>query len=220
MDGAAVRTLLRGASAATLATHDDATGAPYASLVEVATTMDARPILLLSDLARHTRNLGSNPHVSLLVDQRQSADQPLAAPRATLVGRLDRTDDPDWRRRYVARHPDAVAYVDFADFGFWLMEPAVAHAIAGFGRIVEVAAGDIVLAAEKIANIGACEGNLIEEINHLNLAHGLPWRAVGLDPEGIDVLGPKGRRRLPMTIANGEIDRVALAAVRHLAAWH
>ena len=53
-DGALIRTLLRGATVATLATTDRATGAAYASLVEVATSADAAPVLLLSGLARHT----------------------------------------------------------------------------------------------------------------------------------------------------------------------
>lgn len=138
MPAAIVRNLLETAGVATLATHDAATGHPYASLVEVATLPDGRPVLLLSALARHTRNLEADPRISLLLDRRGEAAAPLASERAAIIGTAARSDAKLCRDGYLARHPTAAAYADFADFGFWTVDIAAAHLIAGFGRIVEV----------------------------------------------------------------------------------
>ncbi len=57
------RRLLRGRDRGALATSLH--GAPYASLVLVAADLDASPLLLLSDLAQHSRNIAFEPRVSL-----------------------------------------------------------------------------------------------------------------------------------------------------------
>lgn len=138
MPAAIVRNLLRHATTATLATLDAGTGHPYASLVEVAAFADNRPVLLLSRLARHTRNLEADPRMSLLLDRRGDTAVPLASERAAIIGSTARSDDPLCRDCYLARHPAAAAYAGFADFDFWIVDVASAHLIAGFGRIVEV----------------------------------------------------------------------------------
>src|SRR5947208_16683874 len=65
--GAAVRRLLRASDRAALATMLG-DGAPYASLVLVALDLAATPLLLLSDLAEHSRNIVRDSRVSLLID--------------------------------------------------------------------------------------------------------------------------------------------------------
>ena len=66
----------------------DAAGWPYASLVLVAVDHDLTPILLLSDLAEHTRAIQADGRVSLLFDGTAGLDQPLTGPRVTVVGRV------------------------------------------------------------------------------------------------------------------------------------
>lgn len=138
MPATTVRNLLGQAATASLATIDVGTGHPYVSLVEMATLPDGRPLLLLSRLARHTRNLEVDPRAALLIDQRTTAASPLAGERASVMGTMTRTDEPLCRARYLARFPGAEAWVGFGDFGFFVMDIASAHLIAGFGRIVEV----------------------------------------------------------------------------------
>src|SRR5918911_593544 len=132
----AARRLLREGRGAALATLDEG-GAPYASLVAFATEADGAPLILISGLARHTRNLGRDPRAALLIDRR-AADDPTAGPRVSLMGRMEITQAPAARRRFRARHPGAF-YADFADFAFWRMRLDSAHLVAGFGRIVELA---------------------------------------------------------------------------------
>jgi putative heme iron utilization protein len=67
---------------------------PYVSLVAVACDLDASPLLLLSDLAQHSRNIAADSCVSLLFDgDGRSAADPLAEPRLSLLGEAVRSDD-------------------------------------------------------------------------------------------------------------------------------
>src|SRR5690349_7870141 len=104
--GAIARGVMRAADRATLATlvrgdQPDA-GAPYASLVLVALDHDASPLLLISALADHTRNLAADPRVSLLFDGTAGLDEPLTGPRVSVAGRAARNDDPGPRPRILA----------------------------------------------------------------------------------------------------------------------
>ena len=83
------RTLLRGIRSGALATLDP-DGTPFASLVTIATDVDGTPLMLLSRLSAHTRNLLANPRCSLLFSQGGKGD-PLAHPRLTVVGRAVQT---------------------------------------------------------------------------------------------------------------------------------
>src|SRR5690242_12764049 len=107
-----VRDLVRGLDRAALASGlpgppGDGGGAwPYASLVLVAVDHDLSPLLLLSDLAEHTKAIAADGRVSLLFDGTNSLDQPLTGPRVTLLGRASRTADERLARRFLGRHPD------------------------------------------------------------------------------------------------------------------
>src|SRR5271167_648019 len=80
-------------------------GAPYVSLVLVAADLDASPLLLLSDLAQHSRNIAFDPRISLLLDATVGHPDPLAGPRLTLMGRALPTEEPRCLGRFVSHHP-------------------------------------------------------------------------------------------------------------------
>jgi putative heme iron utilization protein len=195
---AEARRLMRSRRWGTLATLDRALGAPYASLVSLATDVDGSPLLLISRLAVHTRNLEVDPLCSLLFAEVGAGD-PLLHPRVSVSGHAERTTEEQARRRFLARHPDAEFYAGFADFGFWRMTPRSAHLVAGFGRIVDIAPEDLLLPP---AEAGALADIEVEAIDHVNADHadavslyatrllGLPageWRVTGIDPEGCDL---------------------------------
>ena len=107
---ATVRRTARAVPRAALGTLLRETGrASYVSLVNVATDHDGVP-LLLSNLADHTRNLAADERASLLFDGAGERRDPLAGARATLQGRLRRSDEPRHRSRYLGRHPAATGY--------------------------------------------------------------------------------------------------------------
>lgn len=236
---ALVRHLVRVALTAALGTIDGAGssggGHPYASLVTVATDASGRPILLLSTLARHTRNALADPRVSLLVAEARPGPEPLTAPRATLVGRLSRIEEAAAMARYVARHPSAAGYAGFGDFGLYRIEPERAHLVAGFGRIVDVPAVHIVTDTAGAEALMAAEAGIVAHMNadHADavalygekLAGAGPgdWRMTGVDPEGIDLVAaseserraarvPFARRATTPEEARVELVRLAKAA--------
>src|SRR5438876_3957087 len=101
--GAAARRLIRSGDRAALGTSFG--GRPFVSLVAAACDSDASPLLLLSDLAQHTKNLVAEPSVSLLFDDVAGYADPLAGPRLTLLGRAERCDNPRPAAPFAAPHP-------------------------------------------------------------------------------------------------------------------
>ena len=190
--------LLREGRSGALATLMAGSGDPYCSLVNVATAVDGAPLLLLSRLALHTKNILADARVSLMLDERKEGD-PLEGARVMLMGEAAVTDDANARRRYLARHPEAEQFAGFGDFAFYRVTLSRAHLVAGFGRIVDLAANDVltdISGAEALIDIEA------EAIAHMNADHpdalrlyatrllGAPdggWRCVGCDPEGIEL---------------------------------
>lgn len=220
---ATAKHVLRLAATASLGTLDADSG-PFVSLVTVATMPADEPILLLSDLAAHTRNLKRDPRASLLlVAPGGEGGDPLAGARLTLTGTLVRDDDPTVRRRFLARHEEAAAYADFADFGFYRFAAMAGHLVASFGRIVDLAAGDILADTTGLDDLIAAEEGAVA---HMNEDHrdalrlyatkllGLPdgdWRTTGADLDGIDLrAGPlRGRLAFPERVTTpGELRRV------------
>lgn len=195
--GAAARRLVRSQDRASLATALAGDGAPYASLVLYATLPDATPILLLSGLAEHTKNLKADPRASLLIDGTAGLADPLTGARVTLVGRLEEAVDAETRSRYLARHPSAETYVGFGDFRFYVLRMTRAHLVAGFGRIHWIDASAI-LSSPPPALVES-ESDII---THMNDDHadaldlyatrllgraGTGWRMTGIDAEGCDL---------------------------------
>lgn len=127
------RTLMREQSTASLGTLME--GAPYVSLVLVAFDDDGAPLLLLSRLAQHTKNLLADPRVSLLFDGTTGLDDPLTGPRLTVFGRVAHCPNPQALERYLARYPSAEAYAIFSDFEIYKVTVERGHSVAGFGQI-------------------------------------------------------------------------------------
>jgi putative heme iron utilization protein len=124
------RALLRHAKVASLATVSD--GAPFAALVTPAFLDDLSPVLLLSQLSTHTRQLQAHPACALLVTGEATTENPQTAPRVCLTGTATIADAGAVRAQYLAAHPYAELYVDFADFAFWRITVTGAHYIGGF----------------------------------------------------------------------------------------
>src|SRR3979490_1618563 len=101
--GRLVRSLLRRSRQGALATLMAGSGDPYCSLVNLASHPDGSPILLISRLAVHTKNILGDPRVSLMLDERADGD-PLEGSRIMLAGRAEEASADDLeilRRRYL-----------------------------------------------------------------------------------------------------------------------
>lgn len=194
--GTEARRLLRRARTGTLASLNAEGGAPYASLVNVATDVMGRPLILVSTLDRHTRNLLADGRASLLVAEPPPEGDALTGPRVTVMGRFVRAEDEAARRRYLSRHPQASFYAGFGDFSFWRMEPETAHAVAGFGRIETMPADEMFPSADEME---ALEQSAVAHMNEdhpdavQRYASTLPgaspgdWKVTGIDPDGMEL---------------------------------
>jgi putative heme iron utilization protein len=132
----------RRASLGTLAERDQLTF-PFVSLVIPALAADATPILLMSDLADHSKHLQQRPQASLLFNGTLDLAEPLTGPRVTLLGQVTITTATDDRATYLTQHPEAALYADFRDFRFYRFIAQEALFVAGFGRIHRLAGGDL-----------------------------------------------------------------------------
>jgi putative heme iron utilization protein len=194
----AAKKLLREARSGALATLMTGSGDPYCSLVNVATAADGSPLLLISRLAVHTRNILADPRVSLMLDERRDGD-PLQGARVSLMGRAAVTEDAEARRRYLDRQPEAGMFAGFADFSFYRVALATAHLVAGFGRIVDLAPQDLLVDLAGAEPLVGAEADIVAHMNDdhaeavrlyaTKLLGGRdgPWRCVGCDPEGLEL---------------------------------
>lgn len=176
-------------------------GDPYCSLVNVATAPDGSPVLLISKLAIHTKNILADARVSLMIDERRAGD-PLEGARVMIAGRAETVSEAALepiRRRYLLRHPTADVFVNFPDFSFFRIAVASVHLVAGFGRIetidgakvlTDLTGADEVLSGEASAvehmNDDHMEANALYATKLLGAADGA-WRITGLDPDGADL---------------------------------
>lgn len=218
------RNLLRRARTGTLGTLNREDGIPYASLVNVATDVRGWPLILVSTLAWHTRNLLADPRASIMVAELPETGDALTGPRVTLLGRFSKVEDEGLKRRYLARHPAASLYSGFGDFAFWRLEPEKAHAVAGFGRIETIGADEMFPSADEMT---ALEESAIA---HMNSDHGdavqlyaerllgaTPggWKIAGIDPDGADLTRGEEVLRLQFSspVHTAEALRAHLAAL-------
>jgi heme iron utilization protein len=200
--------LLREARSGALATLVPGSGDPYCSLVNVATAIDGAPLMLLSNLALHTKNILADARVSLMLDERKEND-PLEGARVMLMGRCAKISGTAASDSYLRRHPDARAYANFADFSFYRMEVMGAHLVAGFGRIVDLRPENILTEVADAEALVESEASAIEHMNNdhadtcrlfatrLLGAEDGEWRCVGVDPEGLELQKGRTALRLP-----------------------
>lgn len=129
---AEARRIVAAQASGTLATLT-AAGHPWASLVLYALTPAGAPILLVSTMAEHGRNLAGDPRASLAVAAPvPDGEDPLEHLRTTLAGRAVASTDAALRDAFVARHPSAAQYAAFADFTVLLLEVERIRWVGGF----------------------------------------------------------------------------------------
>jgi heme oxygenase (biliverdin-IX-beta and delta-forming) len=198
--------LLRATPMGALATLREGTSNPFCSLVNIGTLPDGSPILLISGLAVHTRNIAADHRVSLLLAE-PGAPDPLTAPRISITGTAERLTDSAVaiaRRRYLAAHPSAELFVDFADFSFYRIAPETVHLVAGFGRIVDLRGAEVLTDISDAGTLLAAEEGAVAHMNDdhretmmlyasaLYGAAAADWRCAGIDPEGMDMRSGDG----------------------------
>lgn len=192
-----------------LATHSAAMpGYPLATTVSFATDEHHRPVMLISRLAEHTRNLDADPRASFLI-ARASEGGEIA--RVSLVGEVRPIDaQADLVARYLRFHPEAERFLQFGDFRFHRFEPKRALVVGGFGKAAWIE-GQRILDAPSIPS--AVEAGLMRDA-----AAALPEgiELLGVDAYGADVSANGARRRVTFSIGPVATDAILATLRREL----
>jgi len=152
------RALVASTNVGTLATHSE-DGYPWASLVAFGSLETGAPVLFVSTLAEHARNLERDPRASLVVATPHPRSDVLASGRVTLAGTVERPN-PELaevaRDAYVEAVPTAKAYLDFRDFSLWILGVERVRWVGGYGRMDSVDAASYRAAeADPVARAAA-----------------------------------------------------------------
>ena len=161
------RTIAASTNIATLASLT-ADGDPWASFVTYG-LLHGAPVLCVSHLAEHGRNLAGDPRASLSIVAPGAGSDPLASSRITLAGVVEHPagDEVDAAREaHVSAVPAARFYVDYSDFSLWVLRVNRVRWVGGYGRMDSATAADYAAAApDPIRPLAA------GAIEHLNADH-------------------------------------------------
>lgn len=137
------RTIAASANTGTLATLT-ADGDPWASFVTYG-LLDGAPVLCVSNLAEHGRNLTGDPRASLAVVASASESDPLASGRVTLAGAVERPTGDEAaaaRDAHLAAVEAAKYYIDYSDFTLWVLRVHRVRWVGGYGRMDSCSGAD------------------------------------------------------------------------------
>lgn len=205
-------------------------GFPFGSVAPFVTDHSGCPVILISTLAEHTKNLDADPRCSLIV-QPYSPDMQTMG-RITVIGNATRLADKDaLGPRYLRFHPQAEAYFAMHDFNFYRIEPMRVRWIGGFGKIHWVEPADYLLEESPLANqesgildhMNADHGeNLVAYCRHVHGVEADSAVMIGIDPDGFDVraVGQELRFEFPSTVLNAEQARAALVGLAKASRAH
>lgn len=114
----------------------DTPGYPFGSVVNYCLNRDGLPIILISRIAQHTRNIQADPRISLIVHEEDKDDIQSAARLTCLADTTILADyDEDSALRYYGFFPEGRKYHDELEFDFYRLDPVRARYIGGFGEI-------------------------------------------------------------------------------------
>jgi putative heme iron utilization protein len=146
-------------------------GWPFGSIAPYAISNSGDPILLISEIAEHTRNLRADSRSSLLIADSTAVEDPQAAARITLIGHsreVEAGDLDEVQGCYFERFPKSKTYFDVHDFSFFVIRIERARFIGGFGAIYWLDPAEIFLqrrAPDALAPFAA------EICHHMNTDH-------------------------------------------------
>jgi putative heme iron utilization protein len=194
------RTIVASVTVGHLATVGEQ-GAPWCSLVVYGVTRDGDPVLLVSTMAEHGRNLKRDPRASLATSDPHAPGDPLDRPRVTLAGRVVAPQGEAAAQAldaHVAASPDARAWAGWEDFTLWVLEVERVRWVGGFARMDTVGRDayraaepdpTAPVAADAAAHLNADHGDALLVIaRELGGARGAAAAAcAGIDRYGIDL---------------------------------
>ena len=168
-------------------------------MVTVAIDQDASPLLLMSTLSDHTRNLEHSDRGALLFSEPNRYRNPQRSARATVMGRIRKTKKIDHAARFHTMHPEAIAYSGFGDFDFYRMNIDRVHWVGGFAQARWLRGAFVKVKSVAVEALKAAESSVCQHMNkdhseaidlyaqQLLKRRGIGWRMVGIDSDGADL---------------------------------
>jgi heme oxygenase (biliverdin-IX-beta and delta-forming) len=170
-------------------------GYPFVSVVPYVLDEHAWPVMLISRLAEHTRNVSADSRVSLFIHEATADVQ--AGARVTLMGQARLVLHPDEiKQRYLRYFPQARDYHEALDFDFYRIEPVTLRVVAGFARVHWVSREAFTIAADPVARdelaiIDAVNSHHRDDLNRywatMTGDNCKDAQLVGVDSEGFDL---------------------------------
>lgn len=191
------RQFLADTHSAVLSTHSASNpGYPFGSVAPYVIDHTGAPLILISTIAEHTKNIIANPKVSLMVFA--GADDLHANARLTLLGdaALVEKTDPALKSRYLRYFPQAESYFDMHDFNFYRIEIQRARYIGGFGKIAWLERDTLTMPENTLAEqeSGILEhmnadhaNNLASYCQHVHQITAEQLEMIGIDSVGFDI---------------------------------
>ncbi|MDG5486213.1 HugZ family pyridoxamine 5'-phosphate oxidase [Mycolicibacterium gadium] len=169
------RTIAASTNTGTLATLT-ADGDPWASFVTYG-LLGGAPVLCVSNLAEHGRNLAGDPRASIAIVAPSSESDPLASGRVTLAGVVEAPTGDELtgaRDAHLAAVAAAKYYIDYSDFTLWVLRVQRVRWVGGYGRMESTTGEDYSAASpDPVAPHAA------GAIAHLNADHADSLAAMG-----------------------------------------
>ena len=198
----------------------DPPGYPFGSVTPYCADDQCRPIIYISHIAIHTKNIARDARVSLTVVERsETSDDVQAQGRVTYVADARPLDSGDAavRERYFRYFPSSRQYEQTHDFAFYRLDPVRIRFIGGFGQIYWLEADEFLTRNPFSAS------QELRIVEHMNADHadavsqyvGGAGVMTGIDAEGFDVLRSGRKIRVPFNtpVHNMEEARQALIAM-------
>lgn len=163
--GAEARALLLKNYQGILSTHSlEMPGYPFGSVVPFCADYTGNPVILISRIAQHTKNVLADPKVSLITIE-QGVDDIQIGARLTWIADVEplRGDEVELAAaRYYRFFPQSRDFHKVHDFDFYRLQLVRARYIAGFGKIHWLSPEQVLLANPFSA---AVEYGMIDHMN-------------------------------------------------------
>ncbi len=176
-------------------------GYPFGSVTPYSLHRNGEPVILISDIAQHTKNIEADTRVSLTILE-HGVEDVQENPRLTILADATKLGDTDkdTANRYYSRFPQSQDYHSTHNFSFYRLTPVKIRYIGGFGKIHWLDPADFILASPFSQ---AEEQRIVKHINEdhqsalrhylrhfkdIPIKGGQAVRMVSIDTEGFDVM--------------------------------
>ena len=199
----------------------DVPGYPFGSVTPYSVDGHCRPILYISHIAQHTKNILNDPRVSLtIVEADPTSDDVQARGRLTCLANATPIAEPDSavRDRYYRYFPSSSQYAGTHDLEFFRLDLVRVRFIGGFGQIYWLEPGEFQMenpfsAVQEMRIVEHMNKDHADALRHY--ANGAATVMTGIDAEGFDALAGNRKVRFDFDtpVRNMDEARQALVAM-------